>query len=45
MTVPLVLLRSWIERFGEKYLEQQVFFDPFPEELVHLTDSGKGREM
>ena len=45
ITAPLVLLRSWIERFGEKYLETQIFFDPFPEDLVQLTDSGKGREM
>jgi uncharacterized protein YbgA (DUF1722 family) len=42
---PLALLRSWIERFGEAYLERQVFFDPYPEELIQLADSGKGREM
>jgi len=45
VTAPLILLRSWIERFGEPYLAGQVFFDPFPEDLVQLTDSGKGREM
>jgi uncharacterized protein YbgA (DUF1722 family)/uncharacterized protein YbbK (DUF523 family) len=45
VSAPLVLLRSWIERFGEEYLEQQVIFNPFPEDLIQLTDSGKGREM
>jgi uncharacterized protein YbgA (DUF1722 family)/uncharacterized protein YbbK (DUF523 family) len=45
ITAPLVLLSSWIERFGESYLEQQVFFDPFPQELIQLTDSGRGRQM
>lgn len=45
VSAPLALLRSWIERFGEEYLGQQIFFDPFPEDLVELTDSGKGREV
>ncbi|MGQ9746945.1 MAG: YbgA family protein [Candidatus Caldatribacteriaceae bacterium] len=35
--VPLIVLtslaRSWIERFGEEYLAQQVFFTPYPEKI------------
>jgi len=37
------LLRSWTERFRTAYLAGQVLFDPYPEELVSLLDSGKGR--
>ena len=39
----LLLMRSWIARFGEAYLDQQTYFEPYPEELVALSDSGKGR--
>ncbi len=37
------LLRSWVERFGTAYLADQVLFEPYPEDLVSLLDSGKGR--
>ncbi|MHC4859468.1 MAG: YbgA family protein, partial [Planctomycetota bacterium] len=37
------VVRSWIERFDEPYLRQQTFFEPFPRDLVEITDSGKGR--
>jgi len=37
------VVRSWIVRFGEDYLDRQRYFDPFPEDLVEITDSGKGR--
>ncbi len=38
-------LKMFIARFGEEYLAEQVFFNPFPEKLISLTDSGKGREV
>ena len=38
------VLRAWIARFESDYLMGQTFFDPYPEELVEVTDSGKGRE-
>lgn len=38
------LLRSWAERFDVAYLADQVLFEPYPEGLVLLLDSGKGRE-
>lgn len=44
LSVPVSLIRSWIVRFGEPYLERQVFFQPYPEALADITDSGKGRD-
>ena len=47
--IPLSVLqhtmRSWILRFDTKYLSSQTFFVPYPETLVEITDSGKGRKM
>lgn len=40
---PVAVLRAWTARFDRPYLADQVFFDPYPEELVSLSDSGKGR--
>ncbi|MBN1282214.1 MAG: DUF1722 domain-containing protein [Proteobacteria bacterium] len=44
LSVPLSILRSFVVRFGDSYLMAQTFFEPFPEDLVTVTDSGKGRE-
>ncbi|KPK62802.1 cytoplasmic protein [candidate division WOR_3 bacterium SM23_42] len=38
------VLMSWGVRFGEKYLLDQTFFNPYPEELLDISDSGKGRD-
>lgn len=38
------LLKAWAVRFEVRYLLDQVFLDPFPKELVEITDSGKGRD-
>lgn len=43
LSVPISIVRSYIVRFGEPYLEQQTYFAPYPEELMEITDSGKGR--
>lgn len=45
LSVCTELLKSWIVRFNEQYLEQQSFFSPYPEQLVVITDSGKGRTL
>ena len=37
------IIQSWIVRFNETYLAQQTYFQPYPMELVEITDSGKGR--
>ncbi len=39
------VLRSWIVRFEQDYLLPQTFFEPYPEPLMSLSDSGKGREI
>jgi len=41
----LDIMRSWIIRFGQSYLAEQSFFQPFPEELFDLSDSAKGRRQ
>ena len=43
LSVPVNLMRSYIIRFDEPYLRQQTFFEPYPQELVEVKDSGKGR--
>ena len=45
LSVPNTLLKSWIVRFEEPYLMQQSFFEPYPLELVEISDSGKGRNF
>ena len=40
----LDVLMSWGVRFGEKYLMDQTFFRPYPQELLDISDSGKGRD-
>ncbi|MFB6291203.1 MAG: YbgA family protein [Candidatus Bipolaricaulia bacterium] len=39
------LVRSWIVRFDEEYLKDQWYFDPYPQGLVEISDSGKGRDL
>jgi len=43
LSVPVGILRSWVVRFSEPYLSRQVFFEPYPEALMDIADSGKGR--
>ncbi len=45
LSVPVGLLGAWVTRFGVEYLADQTFFAPYPEELVEITDSGKGRDF
>ena len=45
LSVPTSLMRSWIIRFDVKYLADQFYFEPFPQELVEVLDSGKGRKL
>jgi uncharacterized protein YbgA (DUF1722 family)/uncharacterized protein YbbK (DUF523 family) len=39
------LLRAWIVRFDVEYLADQTYFQPYPDELVSISDSGKGRDV
>ncbi len=36
------VLQSWTERFDQEYLRGQSFFEPFPQALIDISDSGKG---
>lgn len=45
LSAPTSLLRSWIVRFDVPYLRDQFYFDPFPEVLIEVLDSGKGRKL
>ncbi|KFN02338.1 DUF1722 domain-containing protein [Bacillus clarus] len=40
----LAILKSWAIRFEEGYLLRQTYFEPYPEALVEISDSGKGRD-
>lgn len=37
------ILRAWIARFEHDYLGAQTFFEPYPPDLMNVSDSGKGR--
>ncbi|MCD5323983.1 MULTISPECIES: YbgA family protein [Pontibacillus] len=39
----LGILKSWVIRFDDEYLLSQTYFQPYPEDLVEISDSGKGR--
>jgi len=39
----LSVLESWIIKYDEEYLARQTFFEPYPRQLVEISDSGKGR--
>jgi len=43
LSAVLYILRTWITRFEVEYLLKQVLFEPYPIELMQVTDSGKGR--
>ena len=42
LSAPLTTLQSWIARFGEPYLARQTYLEPYPRELLDLSDSGGG---
>jgi len=41
----LSVLESWIVKYEEEYLARQTFFEPYPRELMDISDSGKGRAL
>ena len=36
------VVRSWITRYENNYLENQTYFEPYPFELMDISNSGKG---
>ncbi|MHC4871116.1 MAG: YbgA family protein [Planctomycetota bacterium] len=45
LSVPVNVLKAWLIRFKDKYLSSQTIFQPYPDELLEITDSGKGRKL
>jgi len=45
LSVPVGILKSYIVCFEEPYLARQTFFEPYPDSLVSVTDSGNGRSL
>ena len=45
LSAVIAVVNSWLARFGSDYLKQQTYFEPYPEALVEITDSGKGRDL
>ena len=45
LSATLSVVSSWLARFSNEYLQRQTFFAPYPEALVEITDSGKGRDL
>ncbi|MGI8316543.1 YbgA family protein [Halobacillus mangrovi] len=43
LSAVLSVLHSWVDRFDNSYLQRQTYFEPYPLELVEISDSGKGR--
>jgi len=43
LSVPVGIMQSHVVRLEESYLKDQTFFEPYPADLVTVTDSGKGR--
>lgn len=41
----LAVLGVWIARWERDYLAGQVYFNPYPLELIEISDSGKGRDL
>jgi len=37
------IIRAWIIKYKNDYLAGQTFFEPYPNELISISDSGKGR--
>ncbi len=42
LSVPMTLIRQLAVRFDETYLLDQTFFNPFPDDLIAISESGQG---
>ena len=40
-----VVIRMYATRFKDRDVLSQTFFCPYPENLINITDSGKGRKL
>ncbi|MCB9730223.1 MAG: DUF1722 domain-containing protein [Deltaproteobacteria bacterium] len=44
LAAPLAVVRSWCARDEHPWLDGQAWFEPYPQALVEMRDSGKGLE-
>jgi uncharacterized protein YbgA (DUF1722 family)/uncharacterized protein YbbK (DUF523 family) len=44
LSAVISIMQSWIIKYDKTYLQSQAYFAPYPEELIEITDSGKGRD-
>ncbi len=45
LSVPISLVKTYVIKHGIDYLLNQSFLEPYPEDLVVISDSGKGRDL
>ncbi|MGM0641586.1 MAG: YbgA family protein [Thermotogota bacterium] len=45
LSTPLYIAKEWVIKYENEYLDRQVFFERYPQELVTISDSGKGRNL
>jgi uncharacterized protein YbgA (DUF1722 family) len=45
LSVPLHLLQAWAVRLGNDWLLEQSLLEPYPRDLMLISDSGTGREL
>lgn len=45
LSAVLTVLESWVIKYEEDYLGRQTFFEPYPQPLMEISDSGKGRDF
>lgn len=43
LSAVLSVLNTWTVRFRSGYLKDQTYFEPYPSDLLEISDSGKGR--
>jgi uncharacterized protein YbgA (DUF1722 family) len=39
----ITVLKSWVIKYKQTYLEDQILFEPYPNDIMKMMDSGKGR--
>jgi len=45
LSAVLTVLEGWIVKYDEEYLARQTFFEPYPRELMDISDSDKSRAI
>ncbi|MDO9067136.1 MAG: DUF1722 domain-containing protein [Deltaproteobacteria bacterium] len=43
LSTAATLIGAWVASFKNQYLELQTYFEPYPRELIDISDTGRGR--